>query len=174
MNTLQRLCTGSLAALFMLTGCTRESQIPETKHVDNGSVSFYFADQSLQCSLPFGGKVKFPESGSSDTCKELKNGGYFKLVNVPSASNIYLVSARRRESTGTNRCELDRSSSLNFKWFKLTTVKQPTNMVDKVRIEDLNTLSIPGVVVPGVRLVDAYKSGYDSDTITCAIMEVSP
>jgi len=165
--------------LFPLTGYARETQTPDITSMDNGAITFYFADQNLQCGFPFGGSANFVEAprDDSDYCKELKNGGYFKLNNVPSASNIYLISARSspgQSPSAPKNCTPARNGTTNYGWWKLTTVKQPTSMTDKVRIEDLKTISIPGMVVPGVRLVDSYKSGNDSDTITCAIMEVSP
>ena len=182
MNKLQRFCAGSLAILFLLTGCTHDIQATEITPQGNGYLSFYFADQTPQCGFPFGGIAPFVESprGDSDYCKYLQNGGYFKLINVPSASTIWLVNGRPRTGqlpSQPKNCSTQRDPRVIFNWWKLTTIKQPTNMIDKVRIEDLKTLRIGDVVVPGVMLTDMYKSDTTSsepDTINCAIMEVSP
>jgi len=181
MNKLQRFWAGSLAVLFLLNGGTPDTQATEITPQDNGSLSLYFADQGLQCSFPFGGTVAFVESPNhGNYCKYLKNGGYFKLTNVPSASTIWLINGKPRTGqipSNPKYCSTGRSSSLSFNWWKLTTIKQPTNMIDKVRIEDLKTLKIGSVVVPGVMLTDLYDSGdnpAEPDSINCAIMEVSP
>lgn len=182
MNRLQRFFASSLMILFPLTGCARETQTPDITVQGNGSISFYFADQNLQCSFPFGGVAKFVESprGGSEYCKHLKGGGYFKLTNVPSASTIWLVNGRPDTGqlpSSPKRCSKLPMEFMSFNWWKLTTIKQPTSMIDKVRIEDLKTKQVGDVIVPGVRLTEKYDSGIgpsEPDTINCAIMEISP
>ena len=182
MNKLQRFCAGSLAVSYLLTGCTRDIKKPDITPQANGAISLYFADQSLQCSFPFGGIAKFVESprGDSEYCKHLKDGGYFKLTNVPSASTIWLVNGRPvtgQVPSSPKRCSKLPVEYMSFNWWKLTTIKQPTSMIDKVRIEDLKTKVVGDVIVPGVRLTEKYDSGLgpaEPDTINCVIMEVSP
>ncbi|MBP0948823.1 hypothetical protein V2K62_26055 [Pseudomonas alliivorans] len=182
MDKLKRFCAGSLAALFLLTGCARGIQAREITPQDNGYINLYFADQSPQCELSFGGWYEFVESprGDSDYCKHLRNGGYFQLNNVHSASTIWLVNGRPKTgqiSSSPKHCTSRPASTLVFNWWKLTTIKEPTSMVEKVRIEDLKTKKIGDIVVPGVRLTEKYDSGnrpaYPND-INCVILEVSP
>jgi hypothetical protein len=164
--------------LFGAAACTARAA-PSAE--STGLISLYFADQKLQCTFPAVTQTAlFPEDPFDDgsyPCKHLEDGGYIQLRDVPSATRIWLVNGRPEIGQlppNPKKCSLH--SIAAFGWWELKTIKEPTTLREKLRIEDLKTLELGSVVVPGLVLVDnqRYGSPAKPDEINCLIIEVSP
>jgi len=148
---------------------------------DNGTITLYFRDGSIQCSFPATSrKEQFPEDprqGGNYPCKHLSGGGYFGMSNVPSATRIWLVWGRPNVgqlSSNPKKCGLNADAA--FSWYEVLTIKNPTSTLDKINTLDLNTLPYGDVITPGLRFIkrEVLLSSADPNGVNCLIIEASP
>jgi hypothetical protein len=148
---------------------------------DNGTITLYFRDGSIQCSFPSTSRMeKFPEEPRQDSsfpCKHLSRGGYFTMSNFPSATRIWLVQGRPNTgqlASSPKRCGLDSFSA--FSWYELLTIKNPTSSPGEINTLDLKTLSPGQVITSGLRFIkrEVLLNSADPDGINCLIIEASP
>lgn len=180
MNLLKiAICELLVATGLIFAGCALADT--STNVQDNGTITLYFRDGSIQCSFPSTSRTeRFPEEPRQDgsfRCKHLSRGGYFMMSNFPSATRIWLVEGRPdtgQLASSPKRCGLNPYSA--FSWYELLTIKNPTSTPDKINTLDLKTLSLGQVITPGLRFIkrEVLLNSADPDGINCLIIEASP
>lgn len=131
--------------------------------IKDGTILFMEKDGTDSCTIPFKtGTYNFKDGGAGFGC-ENDDKSMIELNDVPSATTVLL--------TDTDDC--NKKSNQNY-WVEFKTIKQPTN-VKQLLISQFFEKNNGDVIVPGIRLIDAYRRNDDSLTgkLSCVVIKRS-
>lgn len=112
----------------------------------------------INCSIPFVSSTIDFQNNSLDCSND--EAYAFRLENVPSATFFSFHDAPNCSESG--------GFSYRFK-----TIKQPTNMVTALEIEEAGKKPEGAVVVPGVMMISSNTSGQVGGKLSCVKIERS-
>ncbi|MFJ4145894.1 hypothetical protein [Pseudomonas sp. NPDC089734] len=112
----------------------------------------------INCSIPFVSSIIDFQNNSLGCGND--DAYAFRLENVPSATFFSFHD--------TPNCSESGGFSYRFK-----TIKQPTNMVEALEIEEAGKKPVGAVVVPGVMMISSSTSGQVGGKLSCVKIERS-